>query len=100
MAICPDIFQFSPQTICLKIPNVVVERHGADGETSAAFLTFQANQLIGEPTPCSLSEEPDRTDRLQSEGHIHFTFREAGDPDLLYSVSKRGKKSPSEYNGC
>lgn len=33
MAICPDIFQCSPQTICLKIPNVVVVRHGADGET-------------------------------------------------------------------
>lgn len=33
MAICPDIFQCSPQTICLKIPNVVVVQHGADGET-------------------------------------------------------------------
>lgn len=35
MAICPDIFQCSPQTICLKIPNVVVEQHSADGETRA-----------------------------------------------------------------
>ncbi len=33
MAICPDIFQRSPQTICLKIPNVVVEQRSADGET-------------------------------------------------------------------
>lgn len=33
MAICPDIFQCSPQTICLKIPNVVVVQHSADGET-------------------------------------------------------------------
>lgn len=31
--ICPDIFHCSPQTICLKIPNVVVEQHSADGET-------------------------------------------------------------------
>lgn len=33
MAICPDIFQCSPQTICLRIPNVVVVQHSADGET-------------------------------------------------------------------
>lgn len=34
MAICPDIFQCSPQTICLRIPNVVAVQHSADGEKS------------------------------------------------------------------
>lgn len=33
MVICPDIFQCSPQTICLKIPNVVVVQRSTDGET-------------------------------------------------------------------
>lgn len=37
-AICPDIFQWSPQTICLKIPNVVVVRCSADGETRVRAL--------------------------------------------------------------
>ncbi|KAA8586112.1 hypothetical protein FQN60_007681, partial [Etheostoma spectabile] len=53
----PDSSEGDFQT---EIPTVVLERHGADGEMRAALLTFQANQLIGEPTPCSLSEEPDR----------------------------------------
>lgn len=37
-AICPDIFQWSPQTICLKIPNAVVVQRSADGETRVRAL--------------------------------------------------------------
>lgn len=51
MAICPDIFQCSPQTICLKIPNAAAVQHSADGETS--MLPFQANQPIVKPIALS-----------------------------------------------
>lgn len=33
MVICTDIFQSRPQTICFKIPYVVVVQCSADGET-------------------------------------------------------------------
>lgn len=51
MAICPDIFQCSPRTICLKIPNAAAVQHGADGETS--MQPFQANQPIVKPIALS-----------------------------------------------
>lgn len=51
MAICPDIFQCSPRTICLKIPNAAAVQHSADGETS--MQPFQANQPIVKPIALS-----------------------------------------------
>lgn len=51
MAICPDIFQCSPRTICLKIPNAAAVQHSADGKTS--MQPFQANQPIVKPIALS-----------------------------------------------
>lgn len=42
MVICPDIFQNSPPTICLKTPRVVAEQQVADGKMNpATHPTFQ-----------------------------------------------------------